>query len=80
MPKFLIVACLVFLLSACGQTGPLYLPERGQPKKKHKAASSVVVPVTAPGAAAAPAASPDPAQNPAATSAPAPAAAPVAKP
>ncbi|WP_028081195.1 LPS translocon maturation chaperone LptM [Solimonas soli] len=65
MPKTIVPLCVALLLSACGQTGALYLPDKGAPKRHAKA---VPVKVVAPNsdtdseATAAPAA-PSPAPN-----------------
>ncbi|HET8881092.1 MAG TPA: lipoprotein [Solimonas sp.] len=64
MPKSIVALCVALLLSACGQTGALYLPDRGKPPAKHKDKPARIVPVPSP---AAPAAKPDaatPAPNP----------------
>lgn len=65
MPKSIVALCVVLLLSACGQTGALYLPDRGKPPAKHKDKPAKIVPV--PPSPAAPATKPDaatPAPNP----------------
>ncbi|MFT4045682.1 MAG: lipoprotein [Solimonas sp.] len=48
MPKTIVPLCLAALLSACGQTGALYLPEKGPPKHHSK---SPPVKVVKPGSA-----------------------------
>lgn len=45
MPKFLTALCLLVLLSACGQTGALYLPDHGKPPARHKDKPAKVVQV-----------------------------------
>ncbi|WP_028007221.1 LPS translocon maturation chaperone LptM [Solimonas flava] len=67
MPKTIALLCAALLLSACGQTGPLYLPEQGAPKHQAKRPPIKVVPA-AESAPEAP--SPPPAAAPAAPSAP----------
>jgi predicted small lipoprotein YifL len=44
MPKSIVALCVVLLLSACGQTGALYLPDRGKPPARHKNAPAKVAP------------------------------------
>lgn len=53
MPKLLTALCLLVLLSACGQTGALYLPDHGKPPARHKDKEAKLVPVK-PALAAAP--------------------------
>lgn len=84
MPKLRAAVSLVLLLSACGQTGPLYLPDK-TPPKKHKSAPAQVTPVGPPpeapeparpdaasGAAASPPATPAPRAGDTTADAPAP--------
>src|SRR3546814_12860875 len=59
MPKFLTALCLLVLLSACGQSGALYLPDRGQPPVKHKDKPAEPVKGSEPDAANTAAAEPD---------------------
>lgn len=68
MPKTIALLCAALLLSACGQTGPLYLPEQGAPKHQAKRPPIKVVPAAettseapAPAPAPQPAASGEPA-------------------
>ncbi|WP_020647967.1 LPS translocon maturation chaperone LptM [Solimonas variicoloris] len=48
MPKTIALLCAALLLSACGQTGPLYLPEQGAPKHQAKRPPIKVVPAAEP--------------------------------
>src|SRR3546814_17397885 len=64
MPKFLTALCLLVLLSACGQSGALYLPDRGQPPVKHKDKPAEPVKGSEPDAANTEAAEPDAAPTP----------------
>lgn len=66
MPKFLTALCLLLLLSACGQTGALYLPDRGKPPAKHKEAPAKIVPTHQPAKTAGDDANPNAADAPAA--------------
>lgn len=75
MPKTIALLCAALLLSACGQTGPLYLPEQGAPKHQAKRPPIKVVPAGESAPASAPAADASgsaatPAAAPAAPSAP----------
>ncbi|MGH8444271.1 MAG: LPS translocon maturation chaperone LptM, partial [Solimonas sp.] len=51
MTKSIALLCVAVLLSACGQTGPLYLPDKGPPKKHAKNPPMKVVPTAEPEAA-----------------------------
>ncbi|NGY06413.1 LPS translocon maturation chaperone LptM [Solimonas terrae] len=48
MPKSIAALCVALLLSACGQTGALYLPDRGKPPARHKDKPAKVVPTAQP--------------------------------
>jgi predicted small lipoprotein YifL len=46
MPKSIVALCVALLLSACGQTGALYLPDRGKPPARHKDKPAKSVPAS----------------------------------
>lgn len=50
MKPFSVVVCSVFLLAACGQKGPLYLPDEAPPPKPYSECDAADAPCREPAA------------------------------